>query len=115
MERKEYIPTQEHQKSFNDLKNAIKNDLKFAYALHSSLLAKRMRSWGYSALKYLPKKSDGLEWNWMDGYPCGDYDELLIKTIEIHYPYIYQGIRKDIPIKYIENFVSENLYPFSIS
>lgn len=115
MEMKKYEPTKEHLKNLEELKTAFKEDIKFAYALHSSILAKKMRSWGYMALKYLPKKSDGLDWNWMEGYPCGDYEDLLFNTISLHYPNIFEKIRKDIPYGYIYNFVLENLYPLSIT
>ena len=114
VEKKDYILTEDKKEYLELLKTAVKKDVKFAYALHSSLLARRMRSWGYQALRYLPKAIDKAEWNWMKGYPCGDYEELVFQTIKLHYPIIYEGLKSDIPSGYVQNFISENLYPFKV-
>lgn len=110
--RKEYIPKQEHLDFLEELKSKFKNDNKFLFALHSCILARKMRSWGYKAIKHLPRDKE--EYNWMEGYPCGNYDDLIMITISIHYPEIYDNLRKDIPVGYIYNFIEDNLYPFSL-
>jgi len=114
MGKKEFVPSESKQGYLTMLKGAFKNDVKFAYALHASLMAYNMRTWGYKALPYLPKKKDDLGWDWMDGYPCGDFGELVFKTIKIHYPDIYEGLKSDIPISYVRDFISQNLYPFNV-
>lgn len=108
----QFIPTEENIKHLEMLREAFKNDMKFTYALHASLMAKRMRSWGYKALPHLPKDKE--VYDWMKDYPCGDFDELVFKTIKLHYPEIYKGLGYDVPGGYIKDFISENLYPFKM-
>lgn len=108
----EYIPTKEHLEFLEELKIQFKKDKKFEFALHSSILAKKMRSWGYKAIQHLPRDKEG--YNWMENYPCGNYDDLIMVTISLHYPNIYNNLRKDIPVGYIYNFIEDNLYPFTI-
>lgn len=109
---KKYIPTKEHLDFLEELKIKFKSDKKFGYALHSSILAKKMKSWSYEAIMYLPRDKAG--YNWMEGYPCGDYDDLIMTTISLHYPNIYNNLKKDIPVGYIYDFIEENLYPFTL-
>lgn len=114
MDKKVFIITEEKQKYLDLLKDAFKEDIKFAYALHSSLMALSMRKWGYQALRFLPSKKDNKGWDWMQEYPCGDYDELVMVTIALHYPEIYEGLKSDIPVSIINEYITKNLYPFTI-
>lgn len=50
----------------------------------------------------------------MQGYPCGDYDELVFQTIKLHYPEIYEGLKTEIPSGYVHSFINDNLYPFEV-
>lgn len=109
-----YTPTSEHIAALDELKDAINEDMKFSYALHTCNLSMKMRKWGHDVIKMSHNCKSEEMINWMKGYPCANYSRLTMKTIAIHYPEIYEKLKYDIPVGYINEVIIETLYPLEI-